>query len=216
MGPGRHTLRVLGVHNQALARVSGLHIDLPDNYKFLIIVLLFSRVASYSKCNLMTAANLGVVWSPCLFTNCDKMDSADLLSFMGEQTRLLELLIINADELFDRYPIDEIMIALENGTGEENGEPTLNQRPNYDLMLGDDEPRFRNLSLTLDNLCEATNAEVALQSRHNNEKNGNGRHYDLQNSSTVPTMTSAQSDGMVQRKVKRMKRSRSRAVCVIS
>lgn len=170
----------------------------------------------------MTAANLGVVWSPCLFTNCDKMDSADLLSFMGEQTRLLEMLIINADTLFDRdqYQIDEIIIALEDGTGEENGGSTLNQRPNYDLMLGDDERRklFRNLSLTLENLCEATNAEVAMsqQSRNGNPKNGNGRNYDLQNSFTVPTMTSAQSDGIVPRKAMKMKRSKSRAVCVLS
>lgn len=51
----------------------------------------------------MTPVNLGVVWAPCLFTNCDKsLDGADLLSFMGEQTRLLELLITNADLLFDR------------------------------------------------------------------------------------------------------------------
>lgn len=172
----------------------------------------------------MTPANLGVVWAPCLFTNCDKsLNGADLLSFMGEQTRLLELLITHADLLFDRYTLDEIMIAIEDGYSADmlrDGEPTLNLRPDFDSMLGggsmggDDFERrklLRNLSLTFDNVFEASN----------NNDNGDTvtvrRHYDLQNSSTVPAMTTAQSDGTVGRpRIQKMKRSRSKAVCVVS
>lgn len=169
----------------------------------------------------MTPANLGVVWAPCLFTNCDKsVNGADLLSFMGEQTRLLELLITNADLLFDRYTLDEIMIAIEDGYPLRDGEPTLNLRPDFDSMLSgsaagvDDFERrklMRNLSLTFDNVFEASTGY---------EGNGNSsarRHYELQNSSTVPAITSARSDGTVTMpRLQKMKRSRSRAVCVVS
>lgn len=182
------------------------------------------RVASYSKFNLMTPSNLGVVWAPCLFTNCDKsLNGADLLSFMGEQTRLLELLITNADLLFDRYTLDEIMIAIEDGYPADSlreGEPTLNLRPNFDSMLGgaDFERRklLRNLSLTFDNVFEA----ACNEENGNGKGNGNAvrRHYDLQNSSTVPAMNSAHSDGTVTNKQRlhKLKRSRSKAVCVVS
>lgn len=178
-------------------------------------------MASHSKYNLMNPVNLGVVWAPCLFTNCDKsMDSADLLSAMGEQTRLLSLLITHADQLFDRYAIDEIMLAIEDGSGEaEAGEPTLNLRPDFDVTGADWERRklLRNLSLTLDNLCDATTAEPVLEASRNGNGNGHGRFYDLQNSYTVPTMSSAQSDGMgQQQKILKMKRSKSRAACVLS
>lgn len=167
----------------------------------------------------MTPSNLGVVWAPCLFTNCDKsMDGADLLSFMGEQTRLLELLITHADLLFDRYTLDEIMIAIEDGYHPEDGEPALNLRPDFDSMLGDGnrvggpgdfERRklMRNLSLTFDNVYEASGGA----------ENGHAvrRNYDLQNSSTVPVISYAQSDGTVPR-IQKMRRSKSRAVCVVS
>lgn len=174
----------------------------------------------------MTPSNLGVVWSPCLFTNCDKsLSGADLLSFMGEQTKLLELLITHADAIFDRYTLDEIMIAIEDGYPADSfrdGESTLNLQPDFDSILGgtvgrrgaraDDFERrklLRNLSLTFENVFEATNAE----------QNGDSvrRHYNLQNSATVPAITSAQSDGTVTRqRVQKMKRTRSKAACVVS
>lgn len=167
----------------------------------------------------MTPSNLGVVWAPCLFTNCDNaLNGADLLSFMGEQTRLLELMITNADLLFDRYTLDEIMIAIEDGYPGDSlrdGEPTLNLRPDFDSMLGgaDFERRklLRNLSLTFDNVFEAACNENGHSVR---------RHYDLQNSSTVPDMKSAHSDGTVtngnKQRLQKMKRSKSRAACVVS
>lgn len=193
-------------------------------------------MATFSKFNLMTPSNLGVVWAPCLFTNSDadkSLSGADLISFMGEQTRLLELLIVHADLLFDRYTLDEIMIAIEDGYSPDalrEDESTLNLRPNFDVLVADGrefERRklLRNLSLTLDNLCEASEttmpAAPTAALANNGEKNGNGvRHYDLQNSYTVPVMgmNVAQSDGTMggHQKMMKMKRSRSRAVCVVS
>lgn len=111
------------------------------------------------------------------------------------------------------------MLAIEDGCGDA-GEPTLNLRPDFDVSVFDLERRklLRNLSLTLDNLCEATLMEpLETEKPAHEHRNGNGRFYDLQNSYTVPAMTSAQSDGIAQQqKVLKMKRSRSRAVCVIS
>lgn len=171
------------------------------------------RVASYSKYNLMSPANLGVVWAPCIFTNCDKtMSGADLLSFMGDQTRIMELLIVHADELFDRYEIDEIVIAFDGCS--ENGQTTLNKHPMWNSfgnsrenILADKERQklLRNHSLELGDGPYGGHDEMPRW------------NYNLQNSATVPAIGCAQSDGTIPKsKIRKMKRARSKAVCVVS
>lgn len=123
-----------------------------------------------------------------------------MLSFMGQQTRLMELLITHVDLLFDRYTIDEIMIAIEYSSESLlDGEPALNLRPGYDLTNGGHELErrklMRNLSLTFDNVFEGSNGGggVAI------EGNAPRRNYDLQNSYTAPVM-GAQSDSTIARR----------------
>lgn len=141
------------------------------------------------------------------------MDGADLLSFMGQQTRLMELLITRADDLFDRYMIDEITLAIEDGYTSaeacgENDRPIIDERPNFEANgINDIAKRklLRNLSVTLD------------------DRPNNG-HYELQQSCTVPAMgaKAMQQQQAPPKSGKNIltrnaaKRDRNRSVCVIS
>ncbi|XP_059612501.1 rho GTPase-activating protein 21-like [Phlebotomus argentipes] len=59
------------------------------------------EVADLSDRNLMKSSNLGLVFAPCLFTNCEKKSSTiDLLNCMGLQAKVTELMIDNFEELF--------------------------------------------------------------------------------------------------------------------
>lgn len=154
----------------------------------------------------MTPPNLGVVWAPCLFTTCDKtMHGADLLSFMGQQTRLMDLLITKCDLLFDRYMIDEITLAIEDGYSAESiqDEP-IDLRPNFEIN-GENEivkrKLLRNLSVTLDNRYNNNGSS--------NVNGKNGANYELQTSSTMPIVSGAGKRNGV-------KRQRNRTICLLS
>uniref|UniRef100_A0A1L8DKW6 Putative rho gtpase-activating protein 15 n=1 Tax=Nyssomyia neivai TaxID=330878 RepID=A0A1L8DKW6_9DIPT len=91
------------IEEEYLDRLKVLILDLDDiTYDTLAYLMRHLRdVADLSEKNLMKESNLGVVFSPCLFTNCEKKSSTiDLLNCMGLQAKVTELMIFNFEELF--------------------------------------------------------------------------------------------------------------------
>ncbi|XP_055695209.1 rho GTPase-activating protein 21-like [Lutzomyia longipalpis] len=135
------------IEEEYLDRLKVLILDLDDiAYDTLAYLMRHLRdVADLSEKNLMKESNLGVVFSPCLFTNCEKKSSTiDLLNCMGLQAKVTELMIVNYDELFGdetprsapETPISAIDIpaASSRGTPERtDGEAGQKRRENMNV-----------------------------------------------------------------------------------
>ncbi|GAB0099271.1 hypothetical protein DMENIID0001_151210 [Sergentomyia squamirostris] len=91
------------IEEEYLDRLKVLILDLDDTaYDTLSYLMKHLRdVADLCESNLMKPSNLGVVFAPCLFTNCESKNSTiDLLNCMGLQAKVTELMVVNFDELF--------------------------------------------------------------------------------------------------------------------
>uniref|UniRef100_A0A1B0D615 Uncharacterized protein n=2 Tax=Phlebotomus papatasi TaxID=29031 RepID=A0A1B0D615_PHLPP len=93
------------IEEEYVDRLKVLILDLDDiAYDTLSYLMKHLKdVEDQSESNLMKASNLGVVFSPCLFTNSEKNSSTmnvELLNCMGIQTKVTELMIVNFEELF--------------------------------------------------------------------------------------------------------------------